>query len=179
MGNPEITPEFIQQSPEKAFNQLVDLYSEKVYWHVKRMVNNHEDANDLVQEVFVKVWKNLARYRGDSQLYTWVYRIATNECITFFNKQKKIRKMSFDDEESGLADQLASSESVDGKAAEKKLHSAISTLPEKQRLVFNMRYYDEMPYDKMSGILGTSVGGLKASYHHAVQKIQKFIESHD
>lgn len=179
MGNPEITPEYIQQAPEKAFNYLIDIYSERIYWHVKRMVNNHDDANDLVQEIFVKVWKNLSRYRGESQLYTWVYRIATNECLTFLQKQKKLRTMSFDDDELGLADQLATSESIDGKAVEKKLEKAISILPEKQRQVFNLRYYDEMPYEQMSTVLGTSVGGLKASYHHAVQKIHRFIEDND
>lgn len=165
---------------EEAFNALLAKYQEKIYWHVRRMVINHDDADDLVQDIFIKVWRNLEKFREDSQLYTWLYRIATNECITFLNKKKNRLSVSIDDEDSSfLAETLTSSNYFDGDKAELKLQEAILTLPDKQRLVFNMRYFEEIKYDDMSAILGTSVGALKASYHLAVKKIEKFFETTD
>lgn len=165
---------------EEAFNALLAKYQQKIYWHVRRMVINHDDADDVVQDIFVKVWRNLEKFREDSQLYTWLYRIATNECITFLNKKKNRLSISIDDEDSSfLAETLTSSSYFDGDKAELKLQKAILTLPEKQRLVFNMRYFEEIKYDDMSAILGTSVGALKASYHLAVKKIEKFFETTD
>ncbi len=143
------------------------------------MVIDHDDADDLVQDVFIKVWKNLAGFRSDSQLYTWMYRIASNECITFLNKKKQRNNVSIEDDTYNLADTLADSSYFNGDAAQKKLQNAIITLPEKQRLVFNMKYYDDMKYEEMSQVLGTSVGALKASFHLAVKKIEAILLAED
>lgn len=165
---------------EEAFNALVKKYQERIYWHVRRMVISHEDADDVVQNVFVKVWRNLENFRSDSKLYTWMYRIATNECITFLNKKKRQNNISLDDEDSAyLKESLTSGSYFDGEKAHKKLQEAILTLPDKQRLVFNMKYFEDLKYTDMSEILGTSVGALKASYHLAVKKIESFFESAD
>ncbi|MDB5002360.1 MAG: rpoE 1 [Mucilaginibacter sp.] len=162
-----------------AFNLLLNKYQQKIYWHIRRMVIDHDDADDLVQDVFIKVWKNLAGFRSDSQLYTWMYRIASNECITFLNKKKLRNNVSIEDEAYNLADTLADSSYFNGDAAQKKLQNAIITLPEKQRLVFNMKYYDDMKYEEMSQVLGTSVGALKASFHLAVKKIEAILLTED
>jgi RNA polymerase sigma factor (sigma-70 family) len=158
---------------------LLAKYQQKIYWHIRRMVIDHDDADDLVQDVFIKVWKNLAGFRNDSQLYTWMYRIASNECITFLNKKKQKNNISIEDEAYNLADTLADSSYFNGDAAQKKLQTAILTLPEKQRLVFNMKYYDDMKYEEMSQVLGTSVGALKASFHLAVKKIEAILLAED
>ncbi|WCT13920.1 RNA polymerase sigma factor [Mucilaginibacter jinjuensis] len=163
----------------EAFNLLLKKYQQKIYWHVRRMVIDHDDADDLVQDVFIKVWKNLEGFRSDAQLYTWMYRIATNECITFLNKKKQKNNISLDEVSYELADTLASSSYFDGDKAQMKLQQALLTLPDKQRLVFNMKYYDDMKYEEMSEVLGTSVGALKASFHLAVKKIESFLLSHD
>lgn len=163
----------------EAFNLLLKKYQQKIYWHVRRMVIDHDDADDLVQDVFIKVWKNLEGFRSDAQLYTWMYRIATNECITFLNKKKQKNNVSLDEVSYELADTLASSSYFDGDKAQMKLQQALLTLPDKQRLVFNMKYYDDMKYEEMSEVLGTSVGALKASFHLAVKKIESFLLSHD
>jgi RNA polymerase sigma factor (sigma-70 family) len=163
----------------EAFNLLLKKYQQKIYWHVRRMVIDHDDADDLVQDVFVKVWKNLPGFRNDAQLYTWMYRIATNECITFLNKKKQKNNISLDDVDYELADTLSSSDQFSGDQIQHKLQQAILTLPDKQRLVFNMKYYDDLKYEEISDILGTSVGALKASYHLAVKKIEAFVLSKD
>jgi RNA polymerase sigma factor (sigma-70 family) len=164
---------------EQAFNLLLQKYQQKIYWHIRRLVINHDDADDLVQDVFVKVWKNLADFRSDSQLYTWLYRIATNESITFLNRNKLKNNVSIDEVGYDLADTLAGSTYFDGDRAQMKLQEALLTLPEKQRLVFNMKYFDDLKYEEISQILGTSVGGLKASFHLAVKKIEHYLLSRD
>ncbi len=160
---------------EQAFTAIIKKYQEKLYWHVRRMVVNHDDANDVLQNMFIKVWKGLENFREDSQLYTWLYRIATNECLTFMAQQKKRSSVSLSDFENGLSNKLKSDTNFDANKLEWKLQLGIQQLPEKQRLVFNLRYYDEMPYEQMSKVLDTSEGALKASYHHAAKKIEEFI----
>lgn len=168
-----------EKTRNEAFNLLLKKYQQKLYWHIRRMVVDHDDADDLIQDTFVKVWKNLPGFRSDAQLYTWMYRIATNECITFLNKKKQKNNIPLDDVAYELADTLADSTYFNGDQAMLKLQQAILTLPEKQRLVFNMKYYDDMKYEEMSDVLGTSVGALKASFHLAVKKIETFLLSRD
>jgi RNA polymerase sigma-70 factor (ECF subfamily) len=163
---------------EKAFTQIIKKYQEKLYWHIRRMVIEHEDANDVLQNMFIKVWKGLENFREDSQLFTWLYRIATNECLTFIEQQKKRSSVSISNEESGLSNRLKADKDFDANKIEWKLQLAMQQLPDKQRTVFNLRYYDEMPYEEMSRVLETSEGALKASYHHAVKKIEDFILNH-
>lgn len=165
-------------SREKAFTAIIKKYQEKLYWHIRRMVIDHEDANDILQNVFIKVWKALDNFREDSRLYTWLYRIATNECLTFIEQQKKRTSVSLDDVASTLSNKIKADSHFDADKLEWKLQLAIQQLPEKQRLVFNLRYYDEMPYEEMSRILETSEGALKASYHHAAKKIEEYIKNH-
>ena len=160
---------------ERSFTLILKKYQEKLYWHIRRMVVSHDDANDVLQNMFIKVWKALENFREDSQLYTWLYRIATNECLTFLEQQKKRSSVSLSDVETGLSNRLQSDTHFDANKLEWKLQVAIQQLPEKQRVVFNLRYYDEMPYEKMSRVLETSEGALKASYHHAVKKIENYI----
>lgn len=163
---------------EKAFTILIKKYQEKLYWHVRRMVIEHEDANDVLQNVFIRVWNGLENFREDSQLYTWLYRIATNECLTFLEQQKKRNSVSLSEVESGLSNKIKADKHFDPNRLEWKLQLAIQQLPEKQRIVFHLRYYDEMPYEEMSKVLETSEGALKASYHHAVKKIEDYIKNH-
>ena len=163
---------------ERGFTAIIKKYQEKLYWHIRRMVVEHEDANDILQNMFIKVWKGLENFREDSQLYTWMYRIATNECLTFIEQQKKRKTISLSNEETGLSNQLKAEKNFDINKAEWKLQMAMQQLPEKQKAVFNLRYYDEMPYDEMSRVLETSEGALKASYHHAVKKIEDYILNH-
>jgi RNA polymerase sigma factor (sigma-70 family) len=164
-----------EDSRHFAFNMIVKKYQKRLYYHIRRMVIDHDDSNDILQNTFIKVWKGLDNFREDSQLFTWMYRIATNECLTFL-KQKKRRFLIPLDLTKELTDHLTSNNSLfNADKLEMKLQKAILTLPEKQRLVFNLRYYDNMKYEEMSEILGTSVGALKASYHHAVNKIEKYI----
>lgn len=163
---------------EKAFTAIVKKYQEKLYWHIRRMVVQHEDANDVLQNVLVKVWNGLENFREDSQLYTWLYRIATNESLTYLEQLKRKSSISLDSEENPVAARLQAEKDFDAGKAEWKLQMAIQQLPEKQRLVFNLRYYDEMPYEEMSKVLETSEGALKASYHHAVKKIEDYILNH-
>ncbi len=158
-----------------AFAQVVSLYGEKLYWQIRKMVLNHDDANDLLQNTFLKAWTNIDYFRGEAKLSTWLYKIAINECITFLNKQRNNNNISIDDTDVFLLEKLKGDDYFDGNDAQQKLQEAILTLPEKQRLVFNMKYFDEMKYDEMSEILGTSVGALKASYHHAVKKVEEFL----
>ncbi len=160
---------------EKGFTGIIKKYQERLYWHIRRMVIHHEDANDVLQNMFIKVWNGLDNFREDSQLYTWLYRIATNECLTFIEQQKRKASVSLCDVENGLSEKLKAEKSFDASRIEWKLQLAMQTLPEKQRVVFNLRYYDEMPYEEMSRVLETSQGALKASYHHAVKKIENYI----
>ncbi|MVN20949.1 RNA polymerase sigma factor [Mucilaginibacter arboris] len=176
----EILAKFQQEKTRnEAFNLLLKKYQQKIYWHIRRMVIDHDDADDLSQEVFVKVWKNLLGFRNDAQLYTWMYRIATNECITFLNRKKLKNNISFDDVSYELSESLTESAYFDGDKAQRKLQKAILTLPEKQRLVFNLKYFDEMKYEEMSDVLGTSVGALKSSFHLAVKKIEAYLLAED
>jgi RNA polymerase sigma-70 factor (ECF subfamily) len=160
---------------ERSYTTIIKKYQEKLYWHIRRMVVDHDDANDVLQNMFIKVWKGLENFREDSQLYTWLYRIATNECLSFLDQQKRKATVTIDDEDNGLANKVKADANFDANRLEWKLQLAIQALPEKQRLVFNLRYYDEMPYEEMSKILDTSEGALKASYHHAAKKIEDFI----
>lgn len=163
----------------QGFAKLVTEYSERLYWQIRKMVLSHDDANDILQDVFIKAWTNLENFRGESKVTTWLYRIAVNESITFLNKKRHQNTLSIDEDDSFLINTLESDEYFDGDESQKLLQKAILTLPEKQRLVFQMKYFDEMKYEEMSDILGTSVGALKASYHHAVKKIEKFLsDSH-
>lgn len=163
---------------EKAYTALIRKYQERLYWHIRRLVVDHEDANDVLQNVFIRVWNGLENFRADSQLYTWLYRIATNESLSFLEQQKKRAAVSLSDVESGLENKVKADKHFDAAKLEWKLQLAIQRLPEKQRLVFTLRYYDEMPYEEMSQVLDTSEGALKASYHHAVKKIEDFILNH-
>src|SRR3954468_11272829 len=163
---------------EKAFTEIVKKYQERLYWHIRRMLVDHEDTNDVLQNVFIRVWNGLENFREDAQLYTWLYRIATNESLTFIEQQKKKASVSLDAVESSISNKIKADKHFDPNKLEWKLQVAIQQLPEKQRVVFNLRYYDEMPYEEMSRILETSEGALKASYHHAVKKIEDYILNH-
>lgn len=176
----EILQKFVvEQTRNEAFNLLLTKYQQKIYWHIRRLVLNHDDTDDLVQETFVKVWKNLANFRNDSQLYTWIYRIATNESITFLNKKKQKNNIPLDDVATELAENLTESNYFDGDKIQRKLQQAILTLPEKQRIIFNMKYFEDLKYEEISAILGTSVGALKASFHIAVKKIETILLNED
>ena len=169
-----------EKTRNEAFSLLIEKYRQKIYWHIRRLVIDHDDADDLVQEVFIKVWKNLSNFRKDSQLYTWLYRIATNECITFLNKKKQKNNISIDEDVSSyLTNSLVEGSYFNGDKAQMKLQKALLTLPDKQRLVFNMKYFDDLKYEEISEILGTSVGGLKASFHLAVKKIERYLLNTD
>ena len=157
------------------FALLVSEYSERIYWQIRKMVLSHDDANDILQDVFIKAWLNIDNFRGESKLTTWLYRIAINESITFINKKRNQNNISIDSDDSFLLNTIEGDQYFDGDEAQKLLQQAVLTLPEKQRIVFQMRYFNEMKYDDMSEILGTSVGALKASYHHAVKKVEKFL----
>jgi RNA polymerase sigma-70 factor (ECF subfamily) len=157
---------------ERLFNEIVKEYSERVYWHVRRFVNNHEDADDLVQEIFLKIWTALPSFRGEAQLFTWVYRIATNETLNWLRREKVRAALRFSSIDAEMERRIDSDPFFDGDAADRALSKAVAKLPEKQRQVFILRYYDEMPYEEMSAILGTSVGALKASYHIAQEKVR-------
>lgn len=161
-----------------AFSFVVEQYSQKLYWHIRNMVLSHDDANDLVQETFIKAWKNIETFRGESNISTWLYRIAVNETLAFL-KKRRIETIPIDNEEYDLAETLESDAYFCGDNTDILFRKAINTLPEKQRLVFNMKYFEEMKYEEISEILGTSVGALKASYHIAVKKIETFIEENN
>lgn len=160
---------------EKGYTLLVKKYQEKLYWHIRRMVVDHESANDVMQNVFIKVWRGLDNFREDARFYTWLYRIATNESLSFLEQEKKKSSVSFDDVSGAMAEKLTAEKDFDASKMEWKLQVAIQKLPERQKLVFCLRYYDEMSYEEMSKVLETSEGALKASYHHAVKKIEDFI----
>jgi RNA polymerase sigma-70 factor (ECF subfamily) len=161
-----------------AFNLIVRKYQKKIYWHIRRIVIDHDDADDVVQNVFIKVWKNLLGFKGESQFYTWLYRIATNESISFIKQKKANLFVSMEDVQYRLSRSLHDDNYFKGDDIQLKLQQAILTLPEKQRIVFNMKYYDDLKYEEISEVLGTSVGALKASYHHAVKKIEAYLREH-
>lgn len=150
-------------------------YQQRVYWHVRKMVIDHDDADDLTQEVFIKVHKAIGSFREDSQLFTWIYRIATNECLTFLNKKRRRFFLPLEDVGKELSAKVDTSDDISGEDIQKKLQKALLKLPDKQRLVFNLKYFDELSYEDMSEITSTSVGALKASYHHAVKKIEDYL----
>ena len=165
---------------ERGFKLLMSQYQEPLYRHVRRIVYDHDDAHDVIQNTFIKIFRNIERFEGKSKLFTWLYRIATNEAITFFNnKQRKGTDTIDDPHNTSLANNLRADVFFDGEEIQIKLQQAIAILPEKQRIVFNLRYFEEMPYEEMSEILDTSVGALKASYHHAVKKVEAFFKAID
>jgi RNA polymerase sigma-70 factor (ECF subfamily) len=157
------------------FNMLVRSYQQRVYWHVRKMVIDHDDADDLTQEVFIKIHKAIDQFREDAQLFTWIYRIATNECLNFLTKKRRRFFLPIEDVGEQLAAKIDASDHLNGEDIQKKLQKALLKLPDKQRLVFNMKYFDDLPYEQIAEITSTSVGALKASYHHAVKKIEEFL----
>ena len=165
-----------ESSRNKAFSVIVAQYKERLYWHIRKIVIVHEDADDVLQNTFIKAWKGLETFKNEAQLYTWLYRIATNECINFLNQKRSKHMMPLEDAEFYLSDSLHYDDYFSGDELQLQLQKAILSLPEKQRIVFNMKYFDEMSYNEISEILGTSVGALKASYHHAVKKIKDWFE---
>jgi len=164
-----------KQNREKAFNLIVQRYKERLYWHIRKIVLDHEDTDDVLQNTFIKVWGKLGDFRQESELFTWIYRIATNEALGFLRKKKRRQLLASENFEGNKQESYLSDDWYSGDEIQQKLTKAIEQLPEKQKLVFNMRYYEEMPYEKISSILKTSQGALKASYHLAVKKIEKFI----
>lgn len=165
-----------EEAREAVFTTLVRRYQERLYWHIRRMVAVHNDADDILQNVFVKVWKGLDGFREESNLYTWLYRIATNETLSWLESQKRHAAVPVDGNEAFFENKLVAQRDYDASRIEWRLQQAIGRLPDKQRIVFNLRYYDEMPYEDMSRVLETSVGALKASYHHAVKKVEEFLK---
>lgn len=163
----------------EAFGDVIARYSEPLYRQIRRMVQDHDDANDLLQNTFLKAWSNIENFRGDARLSTWLYKIAVNETLSHLERERKRRGLSLDDQEAALINTIEADTDIDGDRLALRLRKAIATLPEKQRLVFNMRYYDDMRYDDISAVLGTSVGALKASYHLAVKKIEQFFSDDD
>lgn len=181
---PRENPELIERLRDPktcrtAFGEVISIYTDPLYWQIRRMVQGHEDANDLLQNTFMKAWQNLESFRGEAKLSTWLYKIAINESISFLEKERKRQNISLDDQETNMANMIEADENIDGDELAKKLRLAVASLPEKQRIVFNMKYYDEMKYEDMSEVLGTSVGALKASYHLAVKKIEQFFSEYD
>lgn len=177
MDDKELLCMFKQEDTRSyAFNLIVRKYQERLYWHIRKIVVSHDDTDDVIQNTFLKVWKALDGFREDSQLFTWLYRIATNEALTFLKKKRNRLFLPLVDVEQQLISTLETSPTLNGDEIKVRLQKAILTLPEKQKIVFNMKYFDELKYEEISEILGTSVGALKASYHHAVKKIEKLME---
>lgn len=167
-----------EKTKSRAFEQIVSTYSRQLYWNIRRMVMSHDDANDILQNVFLKAWQNIDTFRAESRLSTWLFRICVNETLTFLNRQQN-NNINIDNPEVNVCANLESDNYFDGNEAQIKLQNAIATLPEKQRIVFNMKYFEEKKYEEMSEILETSVGALKASYHIAVEKIKNFFQEND
>ena len=178
MTDKEILELYKAGEREKAFGEIVESYSERLYWHVRRFLCSHEDTDDLLQEIFIKIWSSLPSFRGDSSLYTWIYRIATNESLNFLQKQKIRAALRFESMSSKLEEKIDEDNGVDGNEAQKALMKAVQRLPAKQRTVFIMRWFDDLSYEDISEILGTSVGALKASYHFASEKIKTELEKY-
>lgn len=169
--------QLLRTDVNRGFKLLVESYSTRLYWHIRRLVILHEDADDALQNTFINAWKKTGEFRNESALYTWLYAIATNEALTLIRKRKRNAAVSIDDIGSYLSNSAEGSIWFDGDEAQVRLQNAILQLPDKQRIVFNLRYYDEMPYAEMSKVLKTSEGALKASYHHAVKKIEQILGS--
>jgi RNA polymerase sigma-70 factor (ECF subfamily) len=161
-----------------AFNLIVRKYQERLYWHIRRILIDHEDTDDILQNTFIKAWNGLETFREASALFTWLYRIATNEAMTFLKQKKRKYLLPLTDVEKQLRNTIETDEYFDGDELHMKLQKAILTLPEKQRLVFNMKYFGEMKYEEIAAVMNTSVGALKASFHHAVKKIEKYLTEH-
>jgi len=167
------------QDPKRqreAFECIVKQYSEQLYWQIRRMVLSHDDANDLLQNTFIKAWINIDYFRAEAKMSTWLYRIALNECLTFLNKQRANNQLSIDEADAEMVNKLEGDSYFSGDETQRLFQKALHTLPDKQRIVFNLKYFQEMKYEEISEILGTSVGALKASYHHAVKKIENFLK---
>lgn len=164
---------------ERAFRILVSDYKERLYWHIRKMVLDHDDADDILQNTFIKIFRNIDNFKGDSKLYTWMYRIATNESITFINKRARRNDVSVEEVKQQALENLKTDVYFEGDAIQHKLQQAIATLPQKQQLVFNMKYFEDHTYEDLSEILETSVGGLKSSYHIAVKKITAFLQTNE
>ena len=164
------------QTKEKAFRELISLYKERLYWHVRKIVISHDDTDDVLQNTFIKIYKNIGKFKQESKLFSWMYRIATNEAITFINKRNKERKIDISEVQEQIVSTLESDIYFSGEEIQEILQKAIASLPQKQQLVFNMKYFDNIKYTQISEILGTSVGALKASYFHAVKKIESYIK---
>ena len=164
------------QTKEKAFKELISLYKERLYWHVRKIVISHDDTDDVLQNTFIKIYKNISKFKQESKLFSWMYRIATNEAITFINKRNKERKVEISEVQEHLVSTLENDIYFSGEEIQEILQKAIASLPQKQQLVFNMKYFDNIKYTQISEILGTSVGALKASYFHAVKKIESYIK---
>lgn len=170
------------QEPDQqreAFEWIVNTYKEQLYYQIRRMVLSHEDADDLLQNTFIKAWNNLEYFRGEAKLSTWLYRIALNECLNFLNKQRAQKHLSIEESEANLLNQLESDPYFDEDQTQLLFEKAIQTLPEKQRIIFHLKYFQDMKYNEISEIMGTSIGALKASYHHAVKKIEEFFKQND
>lgn len=170
------------QEPDQqreAFEWIVNTYKEQLYYQIRRMVLSHEDADDLLQNTFIKAWNNLEYFRGEAKLSTWLYRIALNECLNFLNKQRAQKHLSIEESEVNLLNQLESDPYFDGDQTQLLFEKAIQTLPEKQRIIFHLKYFQDMKYNEISEIMGTSIGALKASYHHAIKKIEEFFKQND
>ena len=176
MTDKEIIKLYKSGQKDRAFKEIVDSYSERLYWHVRRFLCSHEDTDDLLQVIFLKIWTALPSFRGESQLFTWLYRIATNEALNFLNKQKVRSALQFESLSSKLEEKIDEDPWFNGDVMQRMLMKAIQRLPEKQRLVFVMRWFEELPYEEISEILGTSIGALKASYHFATEKLKSFLE---
>jgi len=166
----------LETDPDKGFRILVEKYSSRLYWHIRRLVTLHEDADDALQTTFINAWRNINNFRSESSLYTWLYAIATNESLALIKKKRKINNVTIEDVQGILENSQEGDKWFDWDEAEVKLQNAILQLPEKQRIVFNLKYYDDMKYEEMSQVLNTSVGALKASYHHAVKKIETLFD---
>lgn len=166
------------RTADGAFATVIRLHQEPLYWHIRKMVKAHDDADDILQNTFIKAWKNLDKFRGDSKLKTWLFRIATNECLTFLNRQKRRSYTELGDIQDDLSHSTQSVDTLTGEEIQAKLRAAIDTLPQKQKLVFNMKYFEELKYQEIQAVLGGSIGSLKASFHHAVKKVELFLKTH-
>ena len=166
----------LPERQHEAFRRIVEAYSEPLYWQIRRMVLSHDDANDILQNTFVKAWTNIDYFRGDAKISTWLYRIALNECLTFMNKRSLHSHLSIDEADTDMLSKLESDSYFDGDELQTHFLKAVHKLPEKQQIIFNLKYFKEMKYEEISEIMGTSIGALKASYHHAVKKIEAYLE---
>ncbi|MCM1066659.1 MAG: RNA polymerase sigma factor [Muribaculaceae bacterium] len=178
--NAELTARLREPSTvREAFTEVIKEYSEPLYWQIRRLVGNHDDANDILQNTFMKAWSSLENFRGEARLSTWLYKIAINESISHLEREKRRAGVSLDDAEGSTAANVAAPADIDGDELAEHLRRAVDSLPEKQRIVFNMKYFDDMKYEEISEILGTSVGALKASYHLATKKIEQYFDTID